>query len=295
MVNLITTIIAIALMASVAIFGLDYGTRSFDQMRARTNALQIVSDARSIATGWKNYSRANNGNYLLTDYDWSDGTAADLIGTYLNKLPTPPNNVALATQNYYLPVKLTNFATSGGVSASSDVNAIGLRITNPDVCKAIAKLNEGGAPALKASTGASDDGLSGDLSATGLRQPYDCIYKDTDGSGTLTAGDAMLFVYPLFNQDSSYSPGSIYIASARYGSPVVQQWCDTDVYVKVRCQGQSSCILDAANSGCKCNGSCNDPAPGQFKYLEVTYGCGSSSGRNISIYEYGGTGTLSCP
>ncbi len=210
MVNLITTIIAIALAASVALFGLDYGTRSFDQLRARQQANQVLADARSIVQAWKNYSAAHNGNYVLSDYDWTDLSAnnvgaSDLITnnsttTYLSKLPIPPAGITLsAPQNYYFPIKLSNFASSNGVSSVSLVDTVALRITSAALCRMLTKLADDGAPTLKASAGGTDNGLSGDLTAIGARRPFDCVYLDSNSNGTLDDGDAMLFFYTLFN------------------------------------------------------------------------------------------------
>lgn len=172
--------------------------RSYNQLRFRQSAMQVINDARAITRGWKNYRDARNGNFQLSDINWSDGTATDLTTTYLNKLPTPPQGVALSTMNYYFPIKLSNFATSSGISTATDVDTVALRISNVDVCNWIAKLKDGGTPTVKASAGGSDNALSGDLSAVSTRRAYDCIYYDTDGSGGLNTGDAMIFFYSLY-------------------------------------------------------------------------------------------------
>jgi hypothetical protein len=218
--NLIATTLAIALVAIIAALGVNYGTEAILSYQAKIEATKIVSDAERIASAWKSYARANNGNPTLTtsptDYNcWGSNGALDLVPNYMSALPTPPASAADNTYNYYFPALYQKFniniGSTGNIGTKlgptyTPADTIALWLKSPRVCQAIVVL-AGQSSAVIASTlqetaGGSDINLSSLSSPRTVASPFDCVYKDVDSSGGPSQGDTMLFIYKVFDQNN---------------------------------------------------------------------------------------------
>lgn len=199
MENLIATIMAVGLISLLAVMGVIAGTDAALSFQARLDASKIVADAETIATAWKSFARNNNGDPALTGYCWGSSGATDLVTTYLSRLPAPPKGSADSTVNYYYPALVANYGVNGATTkvgpTKTPADSIALQLKSARTCLAIAKL--GGY-----STATSIAAMSGDLTASSTRKPYDCLYVDSDSSGGPTEGDTMLFIYRVFDQNS---------------------------------------------------------------------------------------------
>lgn len=87
MANLIITVISIALVAVAALMGAYYGGEAFLNGQVKSQANQLIETSKQIATAWQMYAVNNGGNYVLTDYNWQDGTMTDLVPVYLSSIP----------------------------------------------------------------------------------------------------------------------------------------------------------------------------------------------------------------
>jgi len=201
--DLITTTIAIALISAMALLGVNYGTQAITTYQASIEAAKIVSDAGKIAAAWRAYARANNGDPTLsispTDYNcWGSNGAKDLVPNYIATLPVPPQGPVVSTVNYYYPALVGSYGTNGSATkvgpTYTPADSIALQLQSPRVCLAIAAL----AGYSNASVIAS---MSGNLGAASTHKPYDCLFVDTAGTGAPAQGDAMLFIYRVFDQN----------------------------------------------------------------------------------------------
>jgi hypothetical protein len=197
--NLITSVIAIALLGAVTLMGAYYGGDVIMNWQAKIEASQIVADAQRIADGWREYTRANNGNPALSDYCWGDGSS-DLGGVYLSRMPAPPEGAVDSTVTFYFPASVKSYDINGSTTltgpAYSPADSVALLLKSPNVCMAIANQAGYSTATAKATS------MSGDLSATTTRRPYDCLYLDADTSGGPSDGDTMLFIYRVFDQNN---------------------------------------------------------------------------------------------
>ena len=206
--NLIVTVIAVALVSAMTLLGVNYGTQAILVYQANVDAAKIVSDAERIASAWRSYARANNGDPSLTStagYCWKTG-AQDLAPSYMSTMPTPPQGAADSTYNYYFPNVFAKFnvtiSSSTVGSKYTPADSIALWIKSPRVCLAISNL-AGQSTAVIGSTlqqtaGGSDVNLSTLSTPRAPANPYDCVYN---GSGGPAQGNAMLFIYRVFDQN----------------------------------------------------------------------------------------------
>lgn len=198
MEQLITTVMAVALLAVLGALGVNYGSEALQAYQAKSEAAHIVADAQSIAAAWKSYARGNNGNPALNDYCWGSAGGTDLVTAYLSHLPKPPAS-ASSSVNYYYPAVVKDYGVNGSGTKVGPTNTpadtIALQLQSPRTCSAIAALGGySGASAIAA--------MSGDLTAVSTHQPYDCLFVDTAGTGAPAQGDAMLFIYRVFDQNN---------------------------------------------------------------------------------------------
>ena len=125
MANLIITVIAIALVGVAALMGAYYGGSAFMDGQAKAQANQLIETSKQIAGAWQLYTANNGGSYALTDYDWTDDTATDLVPNYVNswphfdfvKIPTS-GGTSQAFYNYH-PVILRLYGNAYSYSPSS--------------------------------------------------------------------------------------------------------------------------------------------------------------------------------
>lgn len=199
--NLITAIIATALLAAIAVMSANYGAEAIQNWQAKMDATRIVGDAKNIAEAWREFTRASNGDPSFGDgYYWGNPTS-DLVPNYLGTMPLPPKGSVSSAAPYYYPIVAKNYALSvlcGSVVLTSKrpADTIALQVQSPKVCTAIATLAGYSGATAKASS------IFGDLTAATSRRPYDCIYVDNDSSGAPSQGDTMLFIYRVFDQNN---------------------------------------------------------------------------------------------
>lgn len=227
MTQMITVIIAIALAGAISVVSITYGSGAIIAFQANMEASRIISDAQTIATAWRSFARANNGDpgfSASTAYCWGNATqstgAADLVPNHLPNLPAPPAGAADSTFNYYFPNLFKSFNITGATTklgpkyAPSD--SIALWLKSPKVCQEIVRQAGQSAAvigsSLQTTAGGSDVNLSTLASPRAVVSPFDCIYKDSDSSGGPSQADVMLFVYRVFDQN-------LYTASARTACP----------------------------------------------------------------------------
>jgi len=196
--QLITTVMAVALLAVLGALGVTYGSEALQTYQAKSEATHIVGDAQAIAAAWKEYARGNNGNPALSDYCWGSTGGTDLTPAYLSHLPRPPAS-ASSSVNYYYPAVVANYGVNGSGTKVGPTNTpadtITLQLQSPRTCSAIATLAGYSAASVATS-------LSGDLRSYSTHQPYDCLFVDTAGTGAPAQGDAMLFIYRVFDQNN---------------------------------------------------------------------------------------------
>lgn len=87
MANLIITVISIALVAVAALLSAYYGGGAFLDGQAKVQANTLINISKQFVGGWNFYTANNINNYALTDFDFTDGTATDLVPNYLSELP----------------------------------------------------------------------------------------------------------------------------------------------------------------------------------------------------------------
>ncbi|HCM83186.1 MAG TPA: hypothetical protein PKW15_07460 [Alphaproteobacteria bacterium] len=189
--NLITAIIAIGLLAAIAVMSSNYGNDAITNWQAKMDATRIVGDAQNIAAAWKEYARANNGNPFVSSGGYN--VEGLLVSDYISHFPTPPQG-AVASGEGYFDIIVSDYDTACPLQMPTDT--IALILQSPKVCAAIASLAGYSAPSVKATS------IYGDISAATSRRPYDCVYVDSDGSGNVTQGDTMLFIYRVFDQNN---------------------------------------------------------------------------------------------
>jgi len=203
--SLITTVIAVALIAVTVLLGVTMGGDVILSYQSKAEASQIISDAQTIAAAWRAFARGNNGNPTLTDYCWgnsADGGAGDLVTAYLSRLPTPPPGAADNTVNYYYPALVANYGTNGSGTkvgpTLTPADSVALQLKSSRVCSAIAvQAGYSGASVISSLT----TGFPINLTSATTRRPYDCLFVDTAGTGGPAQGDAMLFIYRVFDQN----------------------------------------------------------------------------------------------
>lgn len=192
--NLITAIIATALLAAVAVMSANYGSDAIQNWQAKMDAVRIVGDAKNIAEAWREYTRANNGN------PFNSAASCDVSGLlstyYLSGWPSPPSGAASTSATYHDIVLKDMGYQTGVISAKYPTDTIALSLKSPKVCLAIAALAGYSTASAKATT------ITGDISAATTRRPYDCVYVDSDSSGAPSQGDTMLFIYRVFDQNN---------------------------------------------------------------------------------------------
>ena len=89
MVNLIITLISIALIAAVAVAALYNGGDAFRQGSAKSSAAQLVNAGQQISAANVLYANDNGGSYATTVGDLTSG------GAYLSSIPRVPEGFTL--------------------------------------------------------------------------------------------------------------------------------------------------------------------------------------------------------
>lgn len=174
MTNLLVTIMAIALVAATSTAGLWYGGQAYMENIAKGQANQTISGATQIAEAWRKYAFDNGGDFSLTDSDWSDGTATDLVPTYLSVLP----RFTFSGNSVYPDAIVFEGDTSVLHNITSNTIVIGPLTQN--VCKQINFLATG-----TSSVSASDwGGYTNTATARAALKPFYCATKIVSGVPT---------------------------------------------------------------------------------------------------------------
>jgi hypothetical protein len=194
MFNLLITLIGIALVATLTLTGVYYGGDSMVTARDRAVARAIISDGQRISVAWKEWSRDKGNTVSLVDFDWSDGTAADLVPNYMLQLPQPAQSDVLNYSIRFIPVKADNvdltIAGATAVSDDPDVDSLLLVMNRQSLCEKVAA-EARGASANPQLIGAAETDFRQFVTSN---KKFDCLYKDSDASGNLSAGDTFYFI-----------------------------------------------------------------------------------------------------
>lgn len=205
MANLLIVILSIALAAAVSVIAVNYAGTVYITAQADAQATEIVAQSAKVASALRTWSFANGGSTTLTDVDWSDGTATDLIsGTnmYLDALPRLGSYAqGNGSSDYYLqPMPISNIAWG---NEGLNFTTLFATITSIPVCNAIARASRGeSAVPLIISAGSTltiAAGTTGtSFSSVMAGSDYDCVYNDANSNSTLDNGESMFFLYKVF-------------------------------------------------------------------------------------------------
>ncbi len=194
MSQLIITIIAIALGAATLTSGVYYGGEAFMRARMYSQAVTLVAKAGKVGGALQNWAQAS-GTHTLTDTNWSDGTATDLVPTYLDALSTigPYAQGNGSTDNYFKTMPLANVQWANeGVNFDSLIAII----TDSKMCQAIARLagSSTSTPLYRNVSGST----MGDFSANMAANDFQCVVNDANNNSVIDSGEYMFFIYKVF-------------------------------------------------------------------------------------------------
>ena len=200
MSNLLITVIAIALAAVAAIMAIFYGGTSFTQAQAQAQANRLIEDAHQISIAWLSYANDHGGDRSLpgdSDFKWGASTSI-LVPGYLAEMPHIPTEFlsTLSTwrtsQKGFVPRQFSIWAGGYAGNGEGVATVLTYNDTTYQICLDIARMARGPNATLNSCDG-SCNGSPINFSTT-----YDCLYQDTDSSGTLNAGDQLMIVYRVF-------------------------------------------------------------------------------------------------
>jgi len=180
--KLIVAIIGIAITAAALYTSSDYLTAYYQTAQARAKAQQWLTEAAQIAVA------ARQAGYVASGSDnWTVGTAAQLVPTYMSDLPKHSGSYVFAPC----------YQNGGGVFQcprnNTDAVGIGGSVENRQVCEEIQKLVNRGDSTLTRYTPSGYPGI-----AKGAAQPIICAWLDMNSNSQHDSGDVYAFYQRIF-------------------------------------------------------------------------------------------------
>lgn len=168
-------------------------------MRGRADgyASTLVGKAANISNALQAWSTQNQSR-TLSDTSWSDGTATDLVPTYLDILPpiTPYAQGNGSTDKYFKAMPISNISFSSPNNEGTNFDCLFAVITDANLCKAIARLsgNATTTPIYRNIAGST----MGDFSSNMAGADFQCVVNDANNNSAIDSGETMFFIYKVF-------------------------------------------------------------------------------------------------
>ena len=143
--KLLIAVITLALGAAFMTAGAYYGNQAYQDAKAEAYAQQILSNGATAANAWRQWSKDNGGITALTDNNWQDGTATELVPNYLAALPKMPSILVSSVCSYFIPINFTNWNWNSSCVSTVPVDSLSYYMTSKGkrICEKIAETSRG--------------------------------------------------------------------------------------------------------------------------------------------------------